>query len=177
MDEIVAQAMRKWPNVPACWDWLALDARGDWYMRDAQTQRHGPFAGPGSSPASKGSRITHPALRAFIARNYTCDAQGAWYFQNGPQRVYVSLAETPWILRLDNSGRFTTHTELDFPAQSCWLDERGMAYITGPLGLGLVHTLDTVVLFDWLTAQAITPSTVSAAQLPQLFSYQRQPRP
>ena len=28
MDDIVKQAMAKWPNVPHCYGWLALDARG-----------------------------------------------------------------------------------------------------------------------------------------------------
>ena len=28
MDDIVKAALKKWPNVPACYDWLALDARG-----------------------------------------------------------------------------------------------------------------------------------------------------
>ncbi len=27
MDEIVRQAMAKWPSVPHCYGWLALDAR------------------------------------------------------------------------------------------------------------------------------------------------------
>ena len=27
MDDIVRQAMAKWPNVPDCFGWLALDAR------------------------------------------------------------------------------------------------------------------------------------------------------
>ena len=34
MDDIVKAALKKWPNVPHCYGWLALDARGDWYMRD-----------------------------------------------------------------------------------------------------------------------------------------------
>ena len=34
MDDIVKQAMAKWPNVPACWGWLGLDARGNWWLRD-----------------------------------------------------------------------------------------------------------------------------------------------
>ena len=38
MDEMVRQAMAKWPNVPACYGWLGLDARGQWYMRDERTQ-------------------------------------------------------------------------------------------------------------------------------------------
>ena len=30
MDDIVKAALKKWPNVPHCYGWLALDARGDW---------------------------------------------------------------------------------------------------------------------------------------------------
>lgn len=29
MDDIVKQAMVKWPNVPDCYGWLGLDARGN----------------------------------------------------------------------------------------------------------------------------------------------------
>src|SRR5215207_10598098 len=79
MDDIVRQALKKWPNVPHCYDWLALDARGDWYMRDERIQAAGPF------PKVKGSRIEHEKLREFIARNYDHDDSGAWFFQNGPQ--------------------------------------------------------------------------------------------
>ena len=45
MDDIVRQAIAKWPNVPNCYGWLGLDARGNWYMRDDQAQAAGPFAG------------------------------------------------------------------------------------------------------------------------------------
>ena len=41
MDDIVKQAMAKWPNVPHCYGWLALDARGDWRMRDERPSAHG----------------------------------------------------------------------------------------------------------------------------------------
>ena len=67
MDAIVAAALKKWPNVPHCYGWLALDARGDWYMRDDRIQAAGPF------PRVKGSRIDHEKLREFIARNYAAD--------------------------------------------------------------------------------------------------------
>ena len=94
MDDIVKAALKKWPNVPHCYGWLALDARGDWYMRDDRIQAAGPF------PQVKGSRIDHDKLKAFIARNYQADAAGCWHFQNGPQRVYVQLEATPWVWRV-----------------------------------------------------------------------------
>ena len=60
MDDIVRQALAKWPNVPHCYGWLALDARGRWYMRDDRVQSAGPF------PVSKGSWLRHEKLVDFI---------------------------------------------------------------------------------------------------------------
>jgi hypothetical protein len=91
MDDIVKQAMAKWPNVPHCYGWLALDARGGWRMRDEPTQQ-------ASLP---GDRLNNAALLAFINRNYAADDRGCWYFQNGPQRVYVNLETTPYVARTD----------------------------------------------------------------------------
>ena len=76
MDDIVRQAIAKWPNVPDCYGWLGLDARGSWYMRDDRVQALGPFTGDGASTASKGSRLQHEKLVDFIQRNYECDARG-----------------------------------------------------------------------------------------------------
>src|SRR5512133_1119822 len=98
MDDIVKQALAKWPNVPACYGWLGLDARGNWFMRDERAQALGPFAG-GSHP-SKGSMLKHDKLIDFIGRNYQSDAGGRWFFQNGPQCVYVELEATPLIWRV-----------------------------------------------------------------------------
>ncbi len=100
MDEIVKQAMIKWPNVPHCYGWLALDARGDWRMRDEQAQ----------TEKLPGERIQNAALVQFINRNYQCDERGCWYFQNGPQRVYVELEATPFIARTNPLQGFILHT-------------------------------------------------------------------
>src|SRR3569832_2833913 len=78
MDDSVRQAIAKWPNVPHCWGWLGLDARGNWYMRDDRAQAAGPF------PQSKGSVLRHEKLIDFIHRNYESDDAGRWFFQNGP---------------------------------------------------------------------------------------------
>src|SRR6476646_4564329 len=91
MDDIVKQAMAKWPNVPYCYGWLALDARGAWRMRDEAAQRAG----------TPGDKLTNAALVGFIARNYLADERGCWYFQNGPQRVYLNLETTPFVARTD----------------------------------------------------------------------------
>ena len=98
MDDIVKAALKKWPNVPDCYGRLALDARGDWYMRDDRIQAAGPF------PQVKGSRITHDKLKEFIHRNYEHDERGAWFFQNGPQRVYLQLEATPLVFGVHKHG-------------------------------------------------------------------------
>jgi hypothetical protein len=100
MDDIVKQAMAKWPNVPHCYGWLALDARGNWRMRDEAAQR-------ANAP---GDKLTNPALVGFINRNYGHDDKGRWYFQNGPQRVYVNLEATPFIARTDPAQGFVLQT-------------------------------------------------------------------
>jgi hypothetical protein len=91
MDDIVKQAIAKWPNVPHCYGWLALDARGTWRMRDEAAQR----------ADAPGDKLTNAALVGFINRNYLSDERGCWYFQNGPQRVFVNLEATPFIARTD----------------------------------------------------------------------------
>lgn len=174
MDEIVAAALRKWPNVPHCYGWLALDARGDWYLRDERAQAAGPF------PAVKGSRIAHEKLLGFIARNYAADAAGQWYFQNGPQRVYVQLEAAPWVLRVGAAAAgwpLVTHTSLAARLRSVWEDEHGRLYADTDLGLGLVHTLDMVVAADAVEAGAWTPQRLAFAQMPQRFGYRLAPQP
>ncbi|MCB2036849.1 MAG: DUF2946 family protein, partial [Ottowia sp.] len=89
MDDMVLKAMAKWPNVPHCYGWLGLDARGNWWLRDAAAQAAGAFAG--GAAGAKGSRLDHAGLIDFIGRNYGHDDASQWFFQNGPQRVYVEL--------------------------------------------------------------------------------------
>ncbi|MGB9109938.1 MAG: DUF2946 family protein [Telluria sp.] len=123
MDDIVKQAMAKWPNVPHCYGWLALDARGIWRMRDEAAQR---ADGPGD-------KLTNPALVGFIDRNYQRDERGCWYFQNGPQRVYVNLETTPFIARTDPVQGLVLHTGQAMPAlvQVFMLDSGGIVVRAG----------------------------------------------
>lgn len=140
MDDIVKQAMAKWPNVPDCYGWLGLDARGHWSMRDDATQAAGSFAS--GAPGAKGSVLRHEKLIDFIGRNYGCDGEGRWFFQNGPQRVYVELEATPWIWRIDADLNVTSHTGMPVKVRACLMDELGWVYLQTELGFGLVHTLD-----------------------------------
>ncbi len=159
MDDLVVKAMLKWPNVPDCHGWLGLDERGDWYMRDAQTQARGSFKSGCllGDKLTKGSKLEHEKLIAFIGRNYGCEThsngQESWFFQNGPQKVYVDLAATPYIWRLEVGGvdigpTINSHTGLVTDYRSCYLDCADRLYIVTTLGLGLVHTLDMHIAAD-----------------------------
>lgn len=179
MDDIVKAAMAKWPNVPHCYGWLGLDARGQWFMRDDPTQATGPFSvEPGEAgTTAKGSRLQHDKLIEFIHRNYAHDETGCWFFQNGPQRVYVELEIAPYIWRLQPDGRILAHTgQPAAEVRSCWLDELGRLYLSTERGLGLVHTSDME-----LAAQAVedgrwVPQDVEFARLPALGAYVRSPQ-
>ena len=175
MDEIVIAALKKWPNVPHCHGWLALDARGDWYMRDERIQAAGAF------PHPKGSRIEHVKLREFIERNYASDAAGCWYFQNGPQRVYVELEAAPWIWRLapDGAGvpQLTSHTGRAAGFESAWLDERGRLFVATDLGLGIVHSLDMESAADAVERGAWQPQQIGFDALVERFGYRLRPAP
>lgn len=165
MDDIVKAAMAKWPNVPHCYGWLGLDARGNWYMRDDRVQAQGPF------PASKGSLLKHDKLIEFIHRNYAADAQGQWYFQNGPQRVYVELEATPWIWRLQPEGGVLSHTGTPARVQGSLLDEAGRLYLVTDLGVGLVHSADMNLAADAVEAGRWAPDEVRADALPARFAF------
>jgi len=122
MDDIVKQALAKWPDVPNCYGWLALDARGHWRMRDERAQHLD----------LPGDKLTNAALVGFINRNYAADERGCWYFQNGPQRVYVQLAATPFIVRTDPQAGWLLHTGVAMPAiETVALTDAGALILVG----------------------------------------------
>jgi hypothetical protein len=170
MDDLVIQAMAKWPNVPACYGWLGLDARGDWYMRDDQVQALGTFS------QSKGARLTHEKLIDFIVRNYANDKQGLWFFQNGPQRVYVELEATPYIWRLQPDGSIQSHTGSTARMQRCIVDEHGRLYLDTEQGFGLLHTQDVVHAADLIETGLWVPQVMPTRELPNRFGYVRSPQ-
>jgi hypothetical protein len=168
MDAIVEAALRKWPNVPHCHGWLALDARGNWYMRDDRVRAAGPF------PQVKGSRIGHEKLLAFIGRNFGCDAQGDWFFQNGPQRVYVELEAAPWVWRLHGEA-VHTHTGLAARVRSAWLDETGRLFLDSDLGFGIVHSADMLEAAERIEGGHWQPQELAFAAMPARFGYRLRP--
>lgn len=193
MDEIVLRSMVKWPNVPSVYGWLRLDRRGRWLIRM-----------PGDPPRFE--RIVNPAMIEFIGRNYAHDAEGRYYFQNGPQRVYVALEYTPWIFSLDGEGRgLITHTgaPAGAPRAACF-DERGGLVLDCAQGVGAVLDRDLAALAERITGTAGQPldcealiassrnsprvmvrvlgadvaiGFVRADQLPSRFGYVQRPAP
>lgn len=147
-DDDVLRAIAKWPDVPACYGWLQLDRRGHWLL--------------------KGARITHARAVAFLNRNYASDDDGAWFVQNGPQRVYCELACTPWVYRLDGHDTLVTHTGL--PVQeltTVYVDEQGNVLATSEHGIGLLDDRDIVRFAATLRVPG-APETDAAEQLAAL---------
>lgn len=141
MDEIVKQAIAKWPNVPAVYGWLSLDRRGVWRI--------------------KGDAVTNPVIAGFIGRNYDHDATGCWFFQNGPQRVFVALDYTPFVYRIIWSAdahaplRIETHTgSAVHSIESVWIDETGVLLLVTERGAGMLDDRNLELLLPCLTDKA-----------------------
>ena len=138
MDEQVLRSLIKWPNVPHCFGWLALDRRGQWRMRDEFAQDN----------QLAGSVIQHAALNEFISRNYACDSLGRYFFQNGPQRVFITLDATPWIARIipsESGPQLLTQCGTQIKPQGALSDEKGNIYITGIIAQSLSDQIDSTV--------------------------------
>jgi hypothetical protein len=127
MDEQILKSLVKWPNVPDCYGWLALDRRGRWRMRNEFVQANN----------LPGSVIDHPLLSDYIARNYASDQLGRYFFQNSAQRVFITLDATPWIVRIHHTQekmQMRTQCASIFEPESALSDESGNIYIVGLVG-------------------------------------------
>jgi hypothetical protein len=156
MDTQVLAAMAKWPNVPSVKGWLRLDRRGNWFLIDRgapdfNEQIHG-----------KGSPITSPSIRDFIERNYLSDDQGQWFWQNGPQRVFVNFDVAPLVLRVmsvktdDTQKTLMTHCgDLVNQVTAIHTDNQGNLLMQTEHGLGVVHDMDAAQLPIEEGAQAL----------------------
>lgn len=171
MDEAVRLALTKWPDVPSCTGWLRLSRRGEWWVPE----------GP----------IRHAGLRAFIGRNYLATSDGRWYFQNGPQQVFVSLDYTPSILRLVAPGQLETHTGLPVMSISeAWLDEEGSLVLRSEHGAALLDDRDLPALCELMDGNLEAPDgpitlnwdgqqlpvgRIQRAEVPARFSFNPNP--
>ena len=152
MDEIVARSLAKWPNVPAVFGWLSLDRRGNWLI--------------------KGEKIANTALRDFIARNYEADEQGRWYFQNGPQRVFVSLAYAPLVVHYEGEELFDQCGRRFAPSQT-FQDDEGSVLIADNRTVALLDDRDLARFAE----EASTLKLVPRAEVPGRFGFMPDPKP
>lgn len=130
MEDWVHRALARWPDVPALYGWLALDRRGRWRI--------------------KGETISRPQIIDTINSNYAADEHGRWYFQNGPQRGYVSLGRAPLLLRAEDDGSLWTHGgEPVREISAAYIDEQGGLWFTTPQGPAALHEQD----FGWTLAR------------------------
>ena len=195
MDDIVKKAMVKWPDVPHCYGWLALDARGAWRMRDERAQHLG----------LAGDKVIQVALLGFINRNYAVDERGCWYFQNGPQRVYLNLEATPFIARTDPEHGLMLHTGepvatlarafmtetgeliVDCGGNIAQVDDRDVAQLMASMEMGGAVASDEA-LMAWLESgngelalrykeQAVPVQRIKRDSVPTHFGFTRLPAP
>lgn len=138
MDDAVRLALAKWPDVPSCTGWLRLSRRGEWRVPE----------GP----------VRHAGLRAFIGRNYQATTDGRWFFQNGPQQVFVDLDYTPSVLHLENAGTLRTHTGAQVQSVSgAWFDEEGCLLLECEHGIALLDDRDLAAFCAHLEGDLETP--------------------
>ena len=131
------------PDVPDVYGWLSLDRRGNWLIRS-------------KSATPSFEKIGNRALREFIGRNYQPDARGCWYFQNGPQRVFVALAYTPLVLHTEADGLFD-HCGRLFAPEQVFLDDEGSVLMLATQGLGLLDDRDLAAYADKAQGLPETP--------------------
>lgn len=145
MDAEVLAALARWPNVPDVYGWLRLDPRGQWHLGDGL--------------------VHHAGLAAFLGRNYVVPVAGACYVQNGPQRVFVSLDYTPWVLRCDRDGRLTRHTgEAIGDPGAAWIDEAGSVLIAFGTSIGIVDDRDLAFLAQGFRGENLAVSAECALE-------------
>lgn len=174
-------AIVRWPDVPACYGWLSLDRRGDWRLQ--------------------GERITHGGLIAFINRQYGCDDSGCWFVRNGPQRVFVSLACTPWVFRHEGGGFVSQTGAASGALRSLHLDEDGSILLETELGIGLLDDRDLAgflarchdaagcpagesAFLELMNGgsgrvfwQGLAVAPIAAVDVPERFDFRRHPHP
>jgi len=159
MDDIVLRSMAKWPDVPDVYGWLSLDRRGNFLIRS-------------TSATPSFEKIGNRALREFIGRNYQPDARGCWYFQNGPQRVFVALAYTPLVVHFEGAA-LVDQCGRPFQLRQAYLDDEGSALLQGTASVGLLDDRDLARLAD--EAQGL--EVVARAAVPARFGYVQEPAP
>ena len=186
MDDIVKRHFAKWPNVPHCTGWLMLDRRGNWRMRDE--------ARPGRGEPGAADPARRVARRSSTGTT-NADERGQWFFQNGPQRVYVELGYTPWVVRLSLTGAdgartltLADQTGGPFEPASVLIDDEGAVLFVDsatPARIALLHDHDLDLFsdfaaltddgatgwFHWRAGCDLPVATIVRAEVPTRFGF------
>ena len=188
MDEMVERAMTRWPDVPDCYGWLRLDARGCWRVGDGR----GRF-----------DPVTHRGLAAFLGRNYFRDTRGRCYVQNGPQRVWVALELTPYVYRVSDDKIGLVSHDTGAPVRDVKrlvIDSEGALVLDAQPGVGVLLDRDLLGFVEQLQTaqgrsvdlqalwegalgsvlfqgQALPVTRAARADLPGLLGYNPDPQP
>ena len=157
MDKNVLDAIKKWPDVPAVYGWLSLDLNGKWKLHPAGSYQ----------PGTPGESIGSPQINDFINRNYAATEKGEWFFQNGPQRVYVCLEHAPHVLHLAEDGHtLDTHTRQAVQTIQAWyMDEQGFLYAQTNLGAAIICGRDTAQVIEYFSICHSNHNDTSQASL------------
>ena len=174
MDDIVIRSMLKWPDIPDVYGWLQLDRRGNWRLRDESTESEGAAFGT----------IGNVAFREFIARNYAVDKRGCWFFQNGPQRVFVRLAYAPYVFHFADGGIFDHCGAPAETIQGAWIDDEGSVVLSTGGRIGLLDDRDLSGLADQVAegvvrirSTSLPVGTLHANEIEARFGFVRDPKP
>lgn len=149
MDQSVLDAIERWPNVPAVYGWLSLSRRGQWRLHPSGTASDGGF----------GESIQNQQILSFMDRNYASDNMGQWFFQNGPQRVFVRLDAAPLIVSVTGQpSQLMTHNGLPVQNIHRWIiDASGNLFLSCEHGAGCILDQDLELVMGALQTDDGTP--------------------
>jgi hypothetical protein len=116
MDRHLQSALANWPKEPRAYDWLALDARGRWRLQ--------------------GEPVRHEGWNRLIGANYQSAECGCWYYLHGEQKIFVSLAYTPWVYTFKGRIIYDQRGQEAFELKKVWLDENGVVVLETERGPG-----------------------------------------
>lgn len=161
-DPVVLEGLARWPDVPDAFGWLRLDRRGRWQLKNPA---RGAFEGIGNA-----------ALRAFIGRNYAADDSGRWFFQNGPQRVFVQLAYTPFVVRMDH-GTLLDQCDREFDARNEFLDDEGSVLLESVRGVAVLDHHDLAQFAELMETRLNRLPVLARAEVSGRFGFDPDPGP
>ena len=104
------------------------------------------------------------------------DEFGQWYFQNGPQRVFVELQKAPFVWRIREDLSVWSSTDEAQQVAHCAVDEQGEVYLLTTQGLGLVHTQDVWLAAEALDQQLWDEKKVLSSELESTYGFVKSPQ-